>query len=78
MTTGLKLAVLSLSLFGAFLVHASVAPEPVRKPDRSGSRCVERKLDVRTGNMITRYGCEKPRQGRWRDVGRALSAQPAP
>lgn len=58
----------------ASLPDAAEARPPAKQ--KPSPRCVERKLDVKTGMMITRYGCTKPPQGRWRDVGKALGTSP--
>jgi len=60
----------------ASLPDAAEARPPARQ--KPPTRCVERKLDVKTGMMITRYGCTKPPQGRWRDVGKALGSSTPP
>jgi hypothetical protein len=70
----------ALLLLGNSPLRASTpgASEASVAKGKRAPRCVVRKLDVKTGMMITRYGCEKPLQGRWRDVGKALGSPPPP
>lgn len=40
--------------------------------------CVHSRLDVKREMVVTRYGCEEPRKGRWRDAMRAIGGTPPP
>ena len=73
--SSLVICVMSAAPAQASLPDGAEAKPPARQ--KPSTRCVERKLDVKTGMMITRYGCTRSPQGRWRDVGKALGS-PAP
>lgn len=76
----LLFSILAICMPAAAPVSASLPDALDAKPpakQKPSTRCVERKLDVKTGMMITRFGCTRSPQGRWRDVGKALGS-PAP
>lgn len=54
------------------LADAAAASEVPAAGARKPVRCVERRLDTRSGMMITRYGCTRAPQGRWRDVAKLV------
>ncbi len=78
--------VLLFSLFAICMptaapVSASLPDAMNAKPSakqKPSPRCAERKLDVKTSMMITRYGCTKAPQGHWRDVGKAMGSSAPP